>query len=113
MGAEFINAWFPHAKNIIVPNPTWGNHIPIMKNAGLALEKYTYFDKQTNGLNIDGMLEDLHVSYSFFVFENKDLMFIYRKHPRTQLSCSMLVLTTPPVSILPRNNGIKSPRLWR
>ncbi|KAI8091967.1 aspartate aminotransferase [Thamnidium elegans] len=60
MGAEFINAWFPHAKNVIVPNPTWGNHIPIMKNAGLALEKYTYFDKQTNGLNIDGMLEDLH-----------------------------------------------------
>lgn len=62
MGAEFFNAWYPHAKNIIVPNPTWGNHIPIMKNAGLSLEKYTYFDKQTNGLNIDGMLEDLHVS---------------------------------------------------
>ncbi|CAO3608384.1 unnamed protein product [Mucor hiemalis] len=60
MGAEFLNAWFPHAKNVIVPNPTWGNHIPIMKNAGLSLEKYTYFDKQTNGLNIDGMLEDLH-----------------------------------------------------
>lgn len=59
MGAEFFNAWFPHAKNVIVPNPTWGNHIPIMKNAGLGLEKYTYFDKQTNGLNIDGMLEDL------------------------------------------------------
>lgn len=63
MGAEFFNAWYPHAKNIIVPNPTWGNHIPIMKNAGLSLEKYTYFDKQTNGLNIDGMLEDLHVSF--------------------------------------------------
>ncbi|KAI8071130.1 aspartate aminotransferase [Gilbertella persicaria] len=62
IGAEFLNAWYPHAKNIIVPNPTWGNHIPIMKNAGLNLEKYTYFDKQTNGLNIDGMLEDLHKS---------------------------------------------------
>ncbi|KAI8330923.1 aspartate aminotransferase [Blakeslea trispora] len=60
IGAEFLNAWYPHAKNIIVPNPTWGNHIPIMKNAGLNLEKYTYFDKQTNGLNINGMLEDLH-----------------------------------------------------
>lgn len=34
-----------------------------MKNAGLSLEKYTYFDKQTNGLNIDGMLEDIYVSY--------------------------------------------------
>ncbi|KAI8967603.1 aspartate aminotransferase [Mycotypha africana] len=60
VGAEFLNAWYPHAKNIVVPNPTWGNHIPIMKNAGLSLEKYTYFDKSTNGLNIDGMLEDLH-----------------------------------------------------
>ncbi|KAI9276406.1 aspartate aminotransferase [Sporodiniella umbellata] len=59
MGAEFFNAWYPHAKNVIVPNPTWGNHIPIMKNAGLSLEKYTYFDKSTNGLNIDGMLEDI------------------------------------------------------
>lgn len=62
IGGEFLSAWYPHAKNIIVPNPTWGNHIPIMKNSGLNLEKYTYFDKQTNGLNIDGMLEDLHVS---------------------------------------------------
>ncbi|CEI89409.1 Putative Aspartate aminotransferase [Rhizopus microsporus] len=60
IGAEFLNHWYPHAKNIIVPNPTWGNHIPIMKNAGLSLEKYTYFDKQTNGLNIDGMLEDIY-----------------------------------------------------
>ncbi|KAI8994952.1 aspartate aminotransferase [Pilobolus umbonatus] len=60
IGAEFFNAWYPHAKNIIVPNPTWGNHIPIMKNAGLNLEKYSYFDKKTNGLNIDGMLEDIH-----------------------------------------------------
>lgn len=38
-----------------------------MKNAGLSLEKYTYFDKQTNGLNIDGMLEDLHVSMKFYM----------------------------------------------
>ncbi|KAI7898716.1 aspartate aminotransferase [Cokeromyces recurvatus] len=60
IGGEFLNAWYPHAKNIIVPNPTWGNHIPIMKNSGLQLEKYTYFDKNTNGLNINGMLEDLH-----------------------------------------------------
>ncbi|KAI8384698.1 aspartate aminotransferase [Radiomyces spectabilis] len=59
IGASFLNEFYPHAKNIIVPNPTWGNHIPIMKNSGLNLEKYTYFDKNTNGLNIDGMLEDI------------------------------------------------------
>ncbi|KAG0170259.1 aspartate transaminase aat1 [Apophysomyces sp. BC1034] len=59
IGAAFLSAWFPHAKNIIVPNPTWGNHIPIMQHSGLTLNKYSYFDKSTNGLNIDGMLEDI------------------------------------------------------
>jgi aspartate aminotransferase len=70
-----LSAWYPHAKNIIVPNPTWGNHIPIMKNSGLNLEKYTYFDKQTNGLNIDGMLEDLHVSKASIMIREKGLTF--------------------------------------
>ncbi|KAI8878166.1 aspartate aminotransferase [Backusella circina FSU 941] len=60
IGAAFISKWYPHTKNVVVPNPTWGNHIPIMQHAGLSVEKYTYFDKQTNGLNINGMLEDLH-----------------------------------------------------
>ncbi|KAG2223814.1 hypothetical protein INT45_001948 [Circinella minor] len=59
IGAAFLNAFYPHAKKVYVPNPTWGNHIPIMKHAGLDLEKYTYFDKETNGLNISGMLEDI------------------------------------------------------
>ncbi|KAF7722600.1 aspartate transaminase aat1 [Apophysomyces ossiformis] len=59
IGAAFLSAFFPHAKNIIVPNPTWGNHIPIMQHSGLTLNKYSYFDKSTNGLNINGMLEDI------------------------------------------------------
>lgn len=44
-----------------MPNPTWGNHLPIFKHSGLEIEKYTYFDKNTNGLNINGMLEDIKV----------------------------------------------------
>ncbi|KAI8144038.1 aspartate aminotransferase [Fennellomyces sp. T-0311] len=59
IGAAFLNAFYPGAKKVYVPNPTWGNHIPIMNHSGLELEKYTYFDKQTNGLNINGMLEDI------------------------------------------------------
>ncbi|KAL1932668.1 hypothetical protein VTP01DRAFT_8346 [Rhizomucor pusillus] len=59
IGAAFLNAFYPHAKKVYVPNPTWGNHIPIMKHSGLDLEKYSYFDKNTNGLNISGMLEDI------------------------------------------------------
>ncbi|KAI7868646.1 aspartate aminotransferase [Spinellus fusiger] len=60
IGAAFLNGFYPKAKNILVPNPTWGNHIPIMQHAGLTLDKYTYFDKSNNGLNVDGMLEDLY-----------------------------------------------------
>ncbi|KAI9014524.1 aspartate aminotransferase [Phycomyces nitens] len=60
IGAAFLSKFYPHSKNILVPNPTWGNHIPIMEHSGLTLEKYSYFDKKTNGLNIDGMLEDFH-----------------------------------------------------
>ncbi|KAI9310861.1 aspartate aminotransferase [Dichotomocladium elegans] len=59
IGAAFLNAFYPHAKKVYLPNPTWGNHIPIMGHSGLSVEKYTYFDKSTNGLNINGMLEDL------------------------------------------------------
>ncbi|KAI9271535.1 aspartate aminotransferase [Phascolomyces articulosus] len=59
IGAAFLSSFYPHAKKVYVPNPTWGNHIPIMKHSGLDLEKYTYFDKETNGLNISGMLEDI------------------------------------------------------
>ncbi|KAI7885194.1 aspartate aminotransferase [Lichtheimia hyalospora FSU 10163] len=59
IGAAFLDSFYPHAKKVYVPNPTWGNHLPIFKHSGLEIEKYTYFDKSTNGLNINGMLEDI------------------------------------------------------
>lgn len=39
---------------IYVPNPTWGNHIPIFKNAGLEVKKYRYFNPETVGLDFEG-----------------------------------------------------------
>ncbi|CAO3650943.1 unnamed protein product [Cunninghamella blakesleeana] len=59
IGANFLQTFYPHAKTILVPNPTWGNHNAIFSRAGLKVEKYGYFDKQTNGLNIDAMLQDI------------------------------------------------------
>ncbi|ORX59791.1 hypothetical protein DM01DRAFT_1317976 [Hesseltinella vesiculosa] len=59
IGANFFSTFYPHAKNIYVPNPTWGNHNAIFSRAGLKVEKYGYFDKSTNGLNINAMLEDI------------------------------------------------------
>lgn len=42
-----------------VSDPTWANHIPLMKNAGLNLEVYPYFDKATASINFDGMTDCL------------------------------------------------------
>lgn len=39
---------------IYVPNPTWGNHIAIFKNAGLEVKKYRYYDPSTVGLDFEG-----------------------------------------------------------
>lgn len=46
-------------KAIYVPNPTWGNHIPIMQNAGLEVRKYRYYDSASSDLDFDGMMQDI------------------------------------------------------
>lgn len=42
-----------------MPDPTWGNHIPIMKNSGLEVKRYRYFDPATKGFDFTGMLADV------------------------------------------------------
>ncbi|KAJ1972669.1 aspartate transaminase aat1 [Dimargaris verticillata] len=59
IGGEFLSRYYPYAKKIYLPTPSWGNHTPIFRDSGLEVGQYRYFDKTTNGLNIDGMLEDL------------------------------------------------------
>jgi aspartate aminotransferase, mitochondrial len=63
IGAAFLSRFYPHAKKVYVPNPTWGNHIPIFGDSGMQVEKYRYFDKSTNGLDIGGMLDDIKVPF--------------------------------------------------
>nr|AIT70228.1 aspartate aminotransferase [Dictyopteris undulata] len=47
---------------IYVPNPTWGNHIPIFKNSGLEVRKYRYYDPKTVGLDFQGLLSDVQAA---------------------------------------------------
>ena len=61
VGGEFLARWFPTSKKIFVPTPTWGNHIPIFKDSGLEVNHYKYFDKKTNGLDFEGMVNDIKV----------------------------------------------------
>ncbi|KAI8818110.1 putative aspartate aminotransferase mitochondrial precursor [Fimicolochytrium jonesii] len=61
LGGEFLARWYKGAggKKIYLPTPSWGNHTPIFRDAGLEVKQYTYFDKKTNGLDFDGMIKDL------------------------------------------------------
>lgn len=61
IGGAFLERFYPYHKKIYLPNPTWGNHIPIFKDSGLQVERYRYFDPKTNGLDINGLLEDVKV----------------------------------------------------
>ena len=58
VAGDFLSRYHS-SKNIIVPNPTWGNHNKIFGDAQLKVGKYSYYEPKTKGLNINGMLEDL------------------------------------------------------
>lgn len=59
VGANFLSKFFPGNKEIYMPTPTWGNHVPLFKLAGLAIKNYRYYDPKTCGLDFAGTLEDI------------------------------------------------------
>ena len=58
LAAELIARARPGAR-IWVGNPTWPNHPPILKAAGLVVADYEHFDVVTQTLTIDRMLDAL------------------------------------------------------
>jgi aspartate aminotransferase len=56
LGAELLMAARP-GSSIHVSDPTWANHVPLLGNAGLRLEKYPYYDATNNALAFDRMIE--------------------------------------------------------
>jgi len=58
-GAEFLARQLG-SRVCYISDPTWGNHGMIFKNSGFdEVRKYRYWKKDTRGLDIEGMLEDL------------------------------------------------------
>ena len=55
---ELIRLVSPNSK-ICISNPTWPNHISILKFLNIPYSEYVYFDKKTCELNFDGMMESL------------------------------------------------------
>jgi aspartate aminotransferase len=56
LGAELLIAARP-GSSIHVSDPTWANHVPLLGNAGLRLEKYPYYDAAHNTLAFDRMID--------------------------------------------------------
>ncbi|MCL4131764.1 UNVERIFIED_CONTAM: hypothetical protein GTU68_008564 [Idotea baltica] len=55
---ELIQMANPDAR-VFVSNPTWPNHLSILKYLGIETVAYRYFDDETRAVDFGGMLEDL------------------------------------------------------
>jgi len=58
LAAEFIKRSKPDAR-ILVSNPTWANHIPLLGEAGLRIEEYPYYDYSRHSIRFDEMMSTL------------------------------------------------------
>lgn len=58
LGAELIARVDPDAR-LWVPTPTWGNHVPLLGDVGLAITAYPYYDSARHTLDDGPMLEAL------------------------------------------------------
>lgn len=55
---ELIQMANPDAR-IFVSDPTWPNHVTMLNYLGVETVTYRYFDRETRGVNFEGMLADL------------------------------------------------------
>lgn len=62
IGTSFLASFFPGSKDLYMPTPTWGNHVPLAKHAGLGVKQYRYYDPKTCGFDFHGALQDIAVS---------------------------------------------------
>ncbi|KAK7913059.1 hypothetical protein WMY93_013270 [Mugilogobius chulae] len=59
IGANFLSRFHTGPKDVYLPKPSWGNHTPIFRDAGMQLKAYRYYDPSTCGFDFNGALEDI------------------------------------------------------
>jgi len=59
IGGAFLQRHYPGAKAIYIPTPSWANHKAVFLDCGLEVKQYRYYNKETIGLDFDGMVEDI------------------------------------------------------
>ncbi|MFP7569549.1 aromatic amino acid transaminase [Marivita sp. S2033] len=57
-GFDLVRMANPDAR-VFVSDPTWPNHLSILKHMGMEMVPYRYFDDETRGVDFNGMMEDL------------------------------------------------------
>ncbi|MCC1494207.1 amino acid aminotransferase [Cognatishimia sp. F0-27] len=57
-GFDMIRMASPDGR-VFVSNPTWPNHLSILKHMAMEMVPYRYFDDDTRGVDFGGMMEDL------------------------------------------------------
>ncbi|OTA00503.1 aspartate/other aminotransferase [Trichoderma parareesei] len=55
LGALFLAKFYKGNRTVYVSNPTWANHHQIFSNVGITVAQYPYFNKETRGLDFEGM----------------------------------------------------------
>ncbi|UOD49272.1 amino acid aminotransferase [Orrella daihaiensis] len=58
IGADYLKQLLPNAK-VAISAPSWENHRALFERAGFDVVEYAYYDPQSHGLNLDGMLASL------------------------------------------------------
>jgi aspartate aminotransferase len=55
---DFLNRFYTN-KKILVPKPTWANHVAVFKDAGLQPEFYNYYETSMNNLDFENLKKSL------------------------------------------------------
>ncbi|NXX65309.1 AATM protein, partial [Spizella passerina] len=59
IGANFLQRFFKASRDVYLPKPSWGNHTPIFRDAGMQLQAYRYYDPKTCSLDFSGAMDDI------------------------------------------------------
>lgn len=58
VGGDLLHEAYPNSQ-MWISDPAWDNHHAIFSGCGIKTNKYRYFDTQTQGVDFNGMLEDI------------------------------------------------------
>lgn len=58
VGGDLLHQGYPNSQ-MWISDPAWDNHHDIFGGCGIKTNKYRYFDAQTQGVDFEGMLQDL------------------------------------------------------